>query len=156
MSKVIWLVSLIMFILIGVSPLSSKYSKYRSVEAYEVRPGILMMPRYASDGQVCEIGLEKRRYSPDAIYLDSHLSRQDIDQIVNELIPMSERGHKSEELGGMDLIVEGGHAITTYVEYEHISIQIVARDRPNSDEGDFAATILWKDRKCQTNSPKPQ
>ena len=33
--------------------------------AYEIRPGVLVMPRYAQDGQVWEVGMEKRRYSPN-------------------------------------------------------------------------------------------
>jgi hypothetical protein len=29
-------------------------AKYKAVEAYEVRPGILVFPTYSEDGEVCE------------------------------------------------------------------------------------------------------
>jgi hypothetical protein len=50
-----------------------QFEKYRKVEAYEVRPGLLVMPRYASDDEVCEIGLERLLYSPELIRLDPAL-----------------------------------------------------------------------------------
>jgi hypothetical protein len=59
MSKLFGLVVVAMFLLPTVNPAHEKFAKYKAVEAYEIRPGILMMPRYSADGQVCEIGLEK-------------------------------------------------------------------------------------------------
>jgi hypothetical protein len=55
--KVAW----IAFILLPVAKAqtdqhNSHFSNYKAVEAYEIRPGILMMPRYAKDGSVCEVG----------------------------------------------------------------------------------------------------
>jgi len=35
-------------------------AKYPAISAYEVRPGILMTAKYAGDGQVCEMVLERR------------------------------------------------------------------------------------------------
>jgi hypothetical protein len=49
-----------------------------------------MLPRYASDGRVCEIGLEKKHYSPDLIR-HGDLSRKEIDLIAEELAPSGER-----------------------------------------------------------------
>jgi hypothetical protein len=36
------------------SQTEDQFKRYKAVEAYEVRPGVLMMPRYDSGGQVCE------------------------------------------------------------------------------------------------------
>ena len=39
-------------------------ARYAAVSAYQVRPGILMTAKYAEDGQVCEMVLQ-RVYTPD-------------------------------------------------------------------------------------------
>ena len=70
-----------------------QFAKYNAVEAYEIRPGVLMMPSYSSDGQVCEMGLEKLHYSPEIIRLDSSLSRKEIDEISMSLYQQMREGH---------------------------------------------------------------
>src|SRR5271154_3302293 len=69
MLKLIVLAFAAVLLLAAANPEHDKFAKYKSVEAYEIRPGILMMPRYSSDGQVCQIGLEKLHYSPETIRL---------------------------------------------------------------------------------------
>ena len=154
MSKLAGLACTTMLLLLAATSQSDKYSKYKAVEAYEVRPGILMMPRYSSDGQVCEIGLERRHYSPEKVALDSGLSRKEIDQIADEIVPADERGPKTTALGGRDQIVEAGHTLVTYIEYENVLIQIYGGDSPKCNEGNVAATIRWTNRKCQADSPR--
>jgi hypothetical protein len=129
------------------------FKKYKAVETYEVRPGILMMPRYAPNGQVCEIGLEVRHYSPDLIRHDS-LSRKDIDEIAEELAPPAERGAKLP-LGADDneLMIASGQGVTRILDYENITIQIyewVMQSHRNEGvvEQD-AAMIRWKHRRCE-------
>lgn len=154
MSKLVGLACSAMLLLLAARPQSDRFSKYKAVEAYEIRPGILMMPRYSADGQVCEIGLERRHYSPEEIHLDSTLSRNLIDQIADELAPASERGKRITEIGMGGLIVQAGNGITTNTEYENVSIQIYSNVLPPSRKreivvDDVAATIHWKNRKCQ-------
>lgn len=144
--------SMLMFL--AAKPQSDKFSKYKTVEAYEIRPGILMMPRYAEDGQVCEIGLQRRHYTPEVIKLDSGLERKDIDEIVDELAPVSERGPKSKDFGGLDMIITAGVGMSTNIEYENISVQLFShvvsgRKRISFIDDNVAATIIWKNRKCQ-------
>lgn len=45
---------------------------------------------------MCEIGIERRHYSPELIKLDPSLSREEIDKTVDELAPSAVRGQKSE------------------------------------------------------------
>ena len=135
-------------------PQSENFSKYRPIEAYEVAPGILMIPRYAEDGQVCEIGLEVRHYSPDLVRLDSGLPRKKIERIVDELVPLNERGPKDTVLAGRDMITETGNSLVTFSEYENVSIQIYSAILPTSKKhkiaaDDVAAIIRWKNRKCR-------
>jgi hypothetical protein len=153
MSKLIGLAFAAMLLLPSANPVREKFAKYKAIEAYEIRPGILMMPRYSDDGQVCEIGLEKLHYSPEIIRLDSSLESKDIDQIFDELVPANERGPRLNDSSG-DLIVRSGHGMTTNVEYENVLIQIVDKELSSSRhgvtvEGAIVATIHWKHRKCQ-------
>jgi hypothetical protein len=152
MSKLIGLALAVVLPILIVKPDSAKFQKYKSVETYEIQSGILMMPRYSEDGQVCEIGLEKRHYSPEEIYLDSTLSREEIDQIADELAPANERGPRT--MGDKDLVSEVGHGLTTISAYENISIEIYSRVLPTSRKreivaDDVAATIKWNNRRCQ-------
>jgi hypothetical protein len=125
-----------------------------SIEAYEVRPGILMIPRYSDDGQVCEIGLEMLHYTPEKIILNPTLSREVVTQIVDELVPASERGPKTKIVGERDMIDIQGMGMTTSSEYENVSIDIHSYVLPGSKPRkivaeDVTATVRWKNRKCQ-------
>ena len=64
MAKLFTVAFICVFLPVGASAQSSRFSKYKTLEAYEIGPGILMMPNFSSDGQVCEIGLEILHYSP--------------------------------------------------------------------------------------------
>jgi hypothetical protein len=153
MLKVIGLACMSMLLLFYASPQSSRFSGYKTVEAYEIRPGILMMPRYADDGQVCEIGLERRHYSPEKIRLDSSLSREEIDRIFEELVPTNERGPKKTAREGGDQILESGNSLVASSEYENVSIQIYSAVSSSKKHeivaDDIAATLRWNNRKCR-------
>jgi hypothetical protein len=129
------------------------FAKYRSVEAYEVRPGILMMPRYSAEGHICEIGLEDLHYTPGLVRLDAELSRTEIDQILDQVVPDSERGPKVKDPLGT-LIMRRGSSITMNIDYEYVSEQIysVVTSPPKKKQvvtETRAAVIRWKNRECQ-------
>jgi hypothetical protein len=151
MSKLIGLAIAAMFLLPPANPNRERFTKYKAIEAYEIRPGILMMPSYSSDGQVCEIGIEKLHYSPVMIRLGSDLSQKEIDQIFEELVPATERGLKSKDFDG--LISQSGNGLITYIDYENVTIQIYGDASPGkhyvTTVVEVAATIKWKNRKCQ-------
>jgi hypothetical protein len=125
---------------LAAKPQSNKFSKYKSIEAYEVRPGILMMPRYTEDGQVCEIGLEKRHYMPERINLDSLLLLKDVYEIADELVPSNERGPRKLNTQGPYYTENSIYHDEIYMDYENVSIERVET---------VAAVIKWKNRKCQ-------
>src|SRR2546423_1316508 len=133
MWKFVGLVLALFIILITLNATTTseqRFARYRQIEAYEVRPGILMMPRYTSDDKVCEIGLEKLHYSPILIRLDSELSRKEIDEMLDELVPADERGQPSKDSVG-NLITQSGQGLTTNIEYENVSIQIYGTTLPS-------------------------
>jgi hypothetical protein len=152
MSKLIGSVAAVL-LLVAASPVRERFAKYKTVEAYEIRPGILMMPRYAADGQVCEIGLQKLHYSPEKIRLDSSLSRKEIDAVFDELVPSSERGPKPTGLLEQGMTTQSGASMVSDEEYQNVSIQIysavVSEQKDAVTADDVTATLKWKNRKCQ-------
>jgi hypothetical protein len=154
MLKAIGLACASLLLLPSASPNSSQFSAYKAVEAYEIRPGILMMPRFTESGQVCEIGIQKRNYSPELVRLDSSLSRKEIDQIFEEIVPANERGPKSTDPLLEDLITLASPGITETIDFENISINIYAEALSGSNKRKIitsdaiVATVQWKNRKC--------
>jgi hypothetical protein len=68
--------------------------KYPKLNAYAVRPNILLTVQYASDGQVCEMVLEPRRWTDEKVVLASTLSEDETIPVVEEMVSESERGKK--------------------------------------------------------------
>jgi hypothetical protein len=142
--------SVLLLAIFAVNQRGDKFSKYKAVEAYEVRPGILMMPQYAADGEVCEIGLERRRYSPKMIQLDGDIQGKDLNDIVDELAPDAERGLKDV----IERTEEDGGGMTTFRDYQNVSVVIYSHvlnnERRNIEvEPNIAVTIAWKNHKCE-------
>jgi hypothetical protein len=132
-------------LLLFVYPRNEMFTKYKSVEAYEVRPGMLAFPTYDEDGMVCEIGLERRQYSREIINLDPGLSREEIDEIVDELAPPEVRGPKSDDPFD-DLMLINGPGMTTVEQYENTTVEIFTNLKRGAN---VVAVIQWKNRKCE-------
>lgn len=130
----------------------ARFAHYKPVEAYEVRPGILMIPTYAPDRQVCKLGLEKLHYSPDKIELDSNMSRKDIEQIFDELVPSAERGPQPQGVLERGMMTFVGQGMVSDEEYQNVSIEIYGNAVPNNGgilADQIVATLKWKNRRCQ-------
>ena len=145
MPKLIGFACTVMVLFLFAKPQTDRFSKYRAVEAYEIRPGILMMPSYASDGQVCQIELEKRHYANETVLLDSKLPHEVVMQIIDELAPPSERGPQTMNFGKEYMSAYSGSSVTTFAEYKNVSIDIY---RKASSTGDVVALIRWKNHGC--------
>jgi hypothetical protein len=155
MSRLPYLACAATVLLVGAKPQTEMFSKYKPIEAYEVRPGVVAMPRYAQDGQICEVGVEKRRYSPELIRIGDSFSQTEINQIVDDLAPVDERGPRSKGLlGGM--MAMSGLTYTNMVVYENVTVLSYGgmssqsgRHASEASTGDVAFTIQWTKRKCQ-------
>jgi hypothetical protein len=155
MSRKIWVLgitSLVAILLFGsTTPSRERFARYKTLDAYEVRPGVLMMPTYRVDGQICEIALERLHYRSGTIRLDSELSRQQIDEVFDELVPADERGPRSSRVVG-SVVTQSGPSLSTDVDYERVSIHIygiVAASHKRTKVIENRVAILnWKDRSC--------
>jgi hypothetical protein len=149
MAKFISSTFTVMFLFFFATAQNNRFKKYRAVETYEIRPGILMMPRYSDDGQVCEIEIEKRHYLNEKAFLGSTIPREVFTQIADELAPANERGPLDPNLGTQYLSAYAGNGITTFAEYRNISILIFGIQSPSESAGDVVEVISWKNRKCR-------
>jgi hypothetical protein len=138
MTKLIGLTCALALLVVPAKLRNGPFSKYKRVEAYEVRPGILMMPRYAADGQVCMAVLQKDHYVDGVKELDSTLPREAIMQIFDELALPAERGPLTLNKEFDRLEFYGGNTVTAFHDYKNVSIDI---SRPASSPGDIVAVI---------------
>jgi hypothetical protein len=133
-------------LLFVAKPRDDRFSKYKSVAAYEVLQGILVLPRYASDGQICEAAIQANHYSENVMRFDSTMPRDTVDQIVNELVPDSEKGPLLEDKDLARLEIYAGHSVTSFMDYKNVSIDI---SRGDTDHGEIVAVIKWKHAACK-------
>jgi hypothetical protein len=145
-TRLVGLACAIAFLIFPAKPQIERFSKYKPVEAYEVRPGILMMPRYFGDGQICLAVLQKDHFVNGVADLDSTLPREAITQIFEELVPPSERGPLITNKEMARLSVYSGNGVSSRVDYKYVSLDIAGQA---SSPGDVVAVIQWKDRPCQ-------
>jgi hypothetical protein len=147
---------LIAMMTLGAKPQNEMFSKYKAVEAYEIEPGILAMPKYSSDGQVCEIGLEKRLYSPESVRLETNFSDQEIDHLVDDLVPSDMRGPKSGgfEAGRKQTIITNISYSEIVADYANVTVQaegyfsFVPKQKV-ATQNNPVIIIRWNNRKCQ-------
>jgi hypothetical protein len=149
MSKWASFTCLIVLVLFMGKPRADQFSKYKYVESYEIRPGVLMIPTYSDDGEVCEIGLERKHYSYGQVEMDGGLDRNVIDRVIDELAPPHDRGPRAKEFPEGDLVNQSGHSVISSEAYENVLINIYADNSRACNRGEIVATIRWRNRKCQ-------
>ena len=149
MSKLIGSICAAMLVLLSVNQDHGRFAKYKAVEAYELRSGILAMPKYAGDGQVCEIVIQREHYAGGVANLYSTIPHNEILQIIDEIVPVSERGPSIKTLGEEYISLTSGNSVTTSAEYTNVTVDIIGLTEPASSAGDMVALIRWKNRKCQ-------
>ena len=122
--------------------------KYLKVNAYLVRPNILLTARYSTDGLVCEMALQPVRWTGDTVLLFP-LSEEETIRVVEEIVPESERGKKLGGLLGTHDKVSAfhGHSFTTPYTYEKITVNFAGTTEKGG--ADMVAVVSWRDRSCK-------
>jgi len=114
-------------------------------EQFVVRPGITMMAKYADDRTACEMLIEPKRSIQRRDHKEQSMATDKVSEIINELIPESERGillsHGIEDMGAAEFL---------FAEYQNVTISqyFVRYLPPNHDEK--SATIIRNDRLCKS------
>jgi hypothetical protein len=102
--------------------LNAKYGE--PVRAYIVGEHIWMTPDYTTDGQVCQMRLYPMRVGAAGHnYLSHRFSFQELQAVLNEIVPPKTRGAKKESFA--QTATGGGSAWTTYP-YEKVTFVFIS------------------------------
>ena len=119
-------------------------AKYRQFASYELRPDSVMTPKYATDGQVCEIAIERRQKTETGIMFAAPFSEHEVSEFIDELAPEAERGRNLTKT--LNSRVDGGFITTEYT-YENVLVRVYGITRP-VPAGDRVIVITWPKRTC--------
>jgi hypothetical protein len=119
------------------STLRAKYGEPLARETFQVRPNIEAVVNYGTGHQVCKIDLPPGSY----VKLPGFASAQDVDQVIDELIPPSMRG-KEINKG----VLSAARIAVSLTEYEYITIsELLDPDHPGRRT---SVTITFKRPDC--------
>jgi hypothetical protein len=111
--------------------------KYHHQEVYEVQPGVQMTPKFASDGQVCEMQLEQSHFLRNEVDLGDGIDQSKISAIIEQLVPAEERG------GKMNTLEECVGICQTEDEYSNIFVKVLSSGNTR------LIKIKWRNRNCK-------
>jgi hypothetical protein len=138
----------ILLLTLGVAALGQTSAdlgaKYPHVTAYKVAPDVLMTARFASDGQVCEMTIEKREKTDTGISFGNSFSEKEVQGLMDDLVPQNERGQNLTRALNEDI---DGDFITTRFTYENVLFRVYGIIRPGA-AGDKVIIITWPKRPC--------
>jgi hypothetical protein len=131
----------------GQTPTDLEKKYGTPIIAYEIRPKVVMTVKYAEDGQPCEMIVERQNTNASSVNLDPYLSDALIKELIDELVPVVERGEKSDAHGGTLMI---GQMEVTNFNYENVSIKIVgSMSTVRGLSGNTVLVIKWEKRQCK-------
>lgn len=132
------------------TPSSDRFRNYHAVKAYAIRPGIIMTPFYATNGDLCEISIEKRHYSDNRVDMDAAMPEEQIISMFDELVPEEERGGLKFNLPpGSEMGESDFGMLTTFIPYKNVTLLMDGKkDRPDRQKY-IAAIISWNKQTCK-------
>ena len=120
-------------------------AKYPNVIVHRIRPHVLMTARFAADGQVCEMTLEKRQRTDTDIVLDDSFSKEEVHSLMDDLVPEGLRGRDlTRRFSGS---IEGLSVRTDYT-YENVLVHVYGIRELVGAAGDKVIVITWRTRTC--------
>ena len=145
------LIAPICLLALAAGPSSDRFHNYHAIEAYEIRPGIMMLPMYAASGDLCEISIEKLHYSDNRVDMDAAMPEDQIVSMFDELVPKEERGGLEGNLPAGSEIGESDFGmLTTIIPYKNVPLAMYGKeDRPDRQKY-FAAIISRNKPACKT------
>ena len=141
----LWRAILILF-LVSVSAsaqtsneLKQKYEQLGN-GSYLVRPGIILSVSFGENGQACRMQIQSGS-SISSKYPEEVMPRKIVDQIVNEFIPLAQRGKVNFQSSF------GGCTGASVIDYEKVEISYTSRcDKQGGSV--TSARVIWKGSKC--------
>jgi hypothetical protein len=140
---------------IGQTPSDFAKNYGQPVVSYQVSEHILMTPEYTKEGQVCMMRLHPRRFSQTRNYLSPNLPFEELNRVLNELVPLQTRGAKKQPFGTG---AAGGGADWMSYAYENVKFSFVASFRPDPDSWRTRKEYIFSStsRDAPAQPPKPK
>lgn len=113
-------------------------------ERYMVRPGIGMTVAFAKDGQPCEMVIEPRHTLLSNDTPSKLMSSDEIDEILNEILPSSQRGKLLQDI----TFTSSCNAIR-HIDYEKVTINRSITCSSEVESGESPVQIRFKTSQCQ-------
>ncbi len=151
LSRLLGLTVVGLYLLLVVGSNAQNLQQYKALEAYQVRPGILMIVKRTTNGLVCEVGLSKLSYLTEIPDRSPGFSWEALNQIADELVPSAERGPRLKGYERDELMIRG-HVTFEFARYGNIVIEMSSSftDDPGQIQAeDGNGTIEWNNRKCK-------
>lgn len=123
--------------------LRHKYS-LPDAERYIVRPGIVMTIAFAKDGQPCEMVIEPRHSLLSADTPSKLMSSDEVDEILNEVLPPSQRGKLLQDI----MFTSSCNSIRN-ANYEIVSINRTVSCPSEGESGESSVQVRFKTSQCQ-------
>ena len=145
--------ALCVLLMLDICTAEQSAGAYKKIVAFEVRPGVLMLPKFAPDGRVCKVAIEKLHYRDGGLVdLDTGLSRVEIASILSELAPGADLKKLSGNGPGAYMRQSGVGLVTT-IEFDDFVVKIygLVSKAGRTRERDLTEVVVvarWKGRKC--------
>lgn len=122
-------------------------SRFRALTVYEIRPGVLMLSKFDTKGQICEAVVEPLRQGSDSKTQQLTLSSKLADELIQEIAPVESRGAASRFLDPDSTVAGGVYELKS--NYEFVSIEKMGNFPQNSgDDTIQVVRITWTKRSC--------
>jgi hypothetical protein len=108
-----------------------------------------MTARFAADGQVCEMTLEKGQRTDTSIVFLDFFSKEEVHGLIDDLVPEGLRGRDlTKRFNGS---IEG-LSVTTEYTYENVLVHVYGTRQVEAGQvgaaGDKVIVITWRTRTC--------
>jgi hypothetical protein len=133
-------------------------AKYPHFTAYKIGPDLLMTPKFAADGQVCEMAIEKRHLADKRLDSVTLFPEREVRDVGESIVPEKERGRNLTPVLNGTVI---GSDMTTEYTYENVLVRAYGDARPYENpanygndgrhigKGGYAVIIItWTKRPC--------
>jgi hypothetical protein len=123
------------------------------IERFQMRPDVTLTVAYGTNGEACEFEIEPQKQFLQLPVANEMLSKDLVDQLMNEIAPAGSRGKELMPLGSV--VVSGScNGAVTFGEYENVQIELTY-GRCEKEIGVHAAIVTLKRPTCEKWYKKP-
>jgi hypothetical protein len=122
-------------------------SRFKTVSAYELRPGILLLAKFDPSGQICEATIRPVA-AAESVKSAAGFSERLADELIEEVVPVSVRGAPERFLDPDSTVAGGVYEVKT--NYALVTVEKVGfySEKPQQ-EAIQRVVVRWRKRECR-------